>query len=38
MKLIKRIYDESELKKVIDYLEMLRKNGVVFKSYEVVKI
>lgn len=34
MKLIKKIYDETELTKLIDYLEILRKKGVVSKSYE----
>lgn len=37
MKLIKNIYDEPELTKLIDYLEMLRKEGVLFKNYEGVK-
>lgn len=34
MKLIKEIYDETETSELIERLEMLRKNGVVFKSYE----
>lgn len=37
MKLIEEIYDESELNELIDYLEMLRKNDVVFKNYEGVE-
>ena len=37
MKLIKEIYDETELTKLIDSLEMLRKKGVVLKSYEGCK-
>lgn len=39
MKLIKEIYDENknELNELIDYLEMLRKNDVVFKNYEGVE-
>lgn len=34
MKLIKGIYDERETLELINYLEMLRKNGVISKSYE----
>lgn len=38
MKLIKEIYDESELNELIDYLEMLRKNDVVFKTIRALKM
>ena len=37
MELIKEIKDEREIDKLINYLEMLRKDGIVYKNYEGVE-
>lgn len=37
MKLIKEIYDETEITELINYLEKLRKDDIVSKCYEGVE-